>query len=242
MKYSICTCTYERYQHFQMFLESIANQTYPEPFELIVADNGSKRDDNLKAAEDIASDKIVVKTIKIPKEERKTTNITQGINLAAQQATGEYIIIIADSTVIVSYNMMSEIDKVARPGSIVLSSKCDVKVSFGGRSDEEYIYESDAKGFDDTMLILNGMGFDKNKDPFYLKLIPGFYRFPWQHETYDVYMICLIRNQFPGYDENITERAYHRLLVAALANRLKPVLLQGKIRIVHLLHKSYFFD
>jgi hypothetical protein len=174
--------------------------------------------------------------------EKKCTNITQGINIAAQKAVGEYIVIVADSNVLLSFNLLSKIDEYITPATVVLSSGTtnDYKLSPDGMIETEYKHDDPDKMTDICKDLLTKMGWPCN--PLNLKLIDGKWRQPQAHHGHDCYIVAMAKEAFMGlggYDENLNEwGTYHDKFVDRVTQTLKSRLLKG-VRIVHQYHRVW---
>lgn len=208
IKYSILVCAFCNGKQFRNFLWTATNQDYdPRAYEIQVVDNDTPSEEIEKAC-------MKFKVHKYTKMINKNCrNITQGINYAAENARGKYIVIIADSNVLLSFNLLKEIDRARKKAPIVISGghNCDVKISLTGDYDSEYAQIDPEIMARTNQLILKEMGWPA--DPSALKLIPGKYRFPDPHKNFDVYMVAMPKRIFleePYNDQQKTWGPYHQ--------------------------------
>ena len=240
MNFSIIACTYNNPYYLKNFLWTVSNQDYKGSFETIIVDNASTIS-VLPACTGWPS-WINIRHYKIKPENKKCTNISQGINIAASKAKGRFIIIVADPNVIISHNLLSSIAKCINDKNVVLSAgpDNDVKISPDGRQRTEYkIMPKEFMEFEcDT--LLKSMGW--YCDPLQLKLLPGKHRWPPPHLGYDCYIVALSKTNFLKFGKYPTEQTiwgrYHDIYTKMLATELEEVRLKG-IRIIHQYHPVF---
>lgn len=244
LKFSILVCVYGNSKQFSNFLWTAYCQDY-DNFEIVVVDNatpGTAIGGVYKCCP--AKVKKRINYVFIHPEQKRCRNITQGINLAARHAQGEYVVIVADSNVLLSFNLLESIEALIDEKSVVLSAGCnDVKISPDGSYDAEYAKDSSDKIAEVNEKLLEDMGWPC--DPIHLKLIAGKHRFPPPHLTYDCYIVALSKENYlqsGGYDED--QRGwgeYHQNFVKGLTGRLQQRNLTG-VKIVHQYHKVFKND
>jgi hypothetical protein len=250
MKYSVLYCVYNNHNQFRNSLWTAACQHWSsalkeKKYEIIIVDNATPGDEIKQISKGIDPTMVFkegfVRYLRIANENKRCTNITQGINLAASVASGEYIVIVADSNVLLSFNLLSKIDKVIDKDTLVLSTgpKNDVKISPGGSKRSEYgpCEVQDAARTNDE--LLSQMGWPC--DPLKLRLLNGKHRFPPPHMARDCYIAAMPRDAFisyGGYDESQSQWGpYHEFFLDAMAKYLpKEHHLKG-IRIIHQYHR-----
>jgi len=232
LKFSIVCCAYGNHYQFGNFLFTAAKQEH-DSFEIVVADNATPSAELLKEC----LKHPMVQYIRISERAKRCTNITQGINLAAKMASGKYLVIVADSNVLLAFNLLASIDALIDEEAIVLSAGVgiDVKISPGGTWDSEYYQCDEADAI--CQKLLADMGWPD--DPLNLKLLPGRYRMPPPHFRYDCYIVALDRQRFldrGGYDESCTEWGpYHENLVSNWTKMFTEKRLKGT-RVIHQFH------
>lgn len=241
IKYSILVCPYSNAEQFKNFLYTACMQDYQGKYEVVVVDNVSPTTE-IKHACSRSSD--IVKYYRIKEEDKKCTNITQGINLAADISTGEYIVIIPDPNVLLSFNLLSEIDKVClKRWKIIISGlSTDIKISQNATLAEEYEKKGENEMAKINSALLLEMGWPN--DPMKLKLIDGKHRHPPAHRGFEVYMVAMHETHFSEgpYNENLTAWGpYHEDFVKAKCRRYAPERLKN-IRLIHQLHRVWKSD
>jgi glycosyltransferase involved in cell wall biosynthesis len=212
-------------------------------YEIIVIDNATP-DDPIKLACAIHRGAYIdIHYSRITNKEKRCTNITQGINLAASMARGEYIVIVADSNVLLSFNLLEKINEIIDKDTLVLSTgpTNDVKISPDGKKSSEYGGIDYLKAAKINAKLLIEMGWAA--DPIKLKLIPGKHRFPPPHLARDCYIAAMPTDAFlsyGGYDESSTQWGpYHEYFLDAMAKHLdKERHLRG-VRIIHQYHRVF---
>ena len=237
LKFSIVACAYGNNWQFENFLCTAISQAH-NSFEIIIVDNGTPN----KKIQDIClmsrRKEPRVEYFRIEPEEKKCKNITQGINLAAQKAKGKYLVIVADPNVLLSFNLLRQLDEIDLNTVMLSSGLSDVKISPDGTYEVEY-----AKGVPGEMAeinesLLKEMGWPC--DPASLNLLPGKHRFPPPHFTYDVYIVALSRKGFlelGGFDENVESWGeYHQKFVKGLTEKFSEKQI-ANVRIVHQYHR-----
>jgi hypothetical protein len=238
LKYSILVCAYCNVDQFNRFLMTACSQDFDD-YEVVVVDNATPNNDIMLSCDTARSwlgiDNLTY--IRLSKAAKRCKNIAQGINIAAVRARGERFVVVADSNVLLSDNLLSEIDKHNGREVVISGAGTDIKISPDGNINTEY-----AAG-DPTMIelenarLLKTMGWPD--DPLKLKLIPDTYRVPDPHNQFDVYVISLHRSQFSEYDEAFTHWGpYHAHYVKNKCmeyghRRLKNV------RIIHQYHRVW---
>jgi glycosyltransferase involved in cell wall biosynthesis len=241
INFSIIACTYNNPYHLKNFLWTVFNQDYQGGFETIIVNNASTRDGVIMACCGQPS-RINIRYYEITPEEKRCTNIAQGINLAAQKAMGRYLVIVADPNVLLSFNLLSSISKVIKPTNIVLSAgpENDVKISPDGLQQTEYAKLKPEDMETHCELLLRDMGWPC--DPLELKLLPGKHRFPPPHLQYDCYIAAMSRPNFYKFGEypekQTTWGRYHDEYLQMLAKNLDEIRLTD-IRVVHQFHRVF---
>jgi glycosyltransferase involved in cell wall biosynthesis len=243
LKFSILVCAYKNSRQFSNFLWTACCQNF-HPFEIIVVDNATPNDGIQKACEKVPCRLSKVRYFNIRSEEKKCRNISQGINLAAEKATGKYIVIVADSNTLLSFNLLESIGKLIDSNVVILSSGMnDVKISPNGNYDSEYWSGDPSKISRLNEKLLLAMGWPC--DPINLDLTKVGHRFPPPHKGWDCYIVCLPRQYFlrhGGYDEKDSSWGeYHQNFVSDIASKLRPVNLKG-VRIIHQFHRVFKDD
>jgi len=238
IKYSILVCPYSNVKQFENFLFTARMQDYQGKYEVIVVDNASPTDE-IKYICSKFSD--ITKYYRIKEEDKKATNITQGINLAANISTGEYVVIIPDPNVLLSFNLLSEIDKVPlKEWKIIISGlKTDIKISQYATLAEEYEKRNENEMAEINSRLLLEMGWPD--DPMKLKLINGRHRFPPAHIGFEVYMVAMHRVHFfkEPYNENLIEwGTYHENFVTTKCRQYAWERLRS-VRLIHQLHRVW---
>jgi glycosyltransferase involved in cell wall biosynthesis len=237
MKYSILYCVYNNESQFINSLFTAVWQNHSETFEIIVIDNATPDESIKNHCQDLDG----VRYSRIANKHKHCTNITQGMNIAANQARGDYIVIVADSNVLLSFNLLEEIDKVIDKETLVLSTgpKNDVKISPGGSKNSEYGRIGPNKAAKINHVLLTEMGWPT--DPLRLKLLSGKHRFPPPHLARDCYIAAMPREAFllyGGYDESKTQWGpYHEYFLDGMASYLKKERHLTGVRIVHQYHR-----
>lgn len=239
-KFSILVCAYSNGYQFNNFLYTACMQDL-ENYEIIIVDNGTANNEIYWAWQKaIFRHKIHYHFIS--PEEKKCRNITQGINKAASMASGEYLVIVADSNVLLSFNLLSKINELIDKNTLVLSAGKynDVKISPNGNYANEYEKSNQYDMQDICAKILHDMGWPD--DPLNLKLLDGKHRYPDPHENYDCYIVAMAQKDFfaiGGYNEDETQWGdYHSNFVKKCARILITKKLEG-IKIVHQYHRVF---
>jgi glycosyltransferase involved in cell wall biosynthesis len=241
MNFSILACTYNNPYYLKNFLWTVNNQDYDGPYETIIVDNASP-EPLVNVCAHMMSYKINLQYYRIQPEDKKCTNISQGINLAASKAKGRFFVIVADPNVLLSHNLLSSISKAIKYDNVVLSAgpDNDVKISPDGRQQTEYRRLPTEIMQEKCAALLKEMGW--YCDPIELKLLPGKHRWPPPHLRYDCYIVALSRMnffKFGGYPTHETSWGrYHDIYTEKLSKNLKEVRLKG-IRIVHQYHPVF---
>ena len=243
LDYSILVCVYDNAWQFKNFLYTACNQNYRGSYEIVVVDNASPTDEIVKTCHRVnCSNRI--KYYAISKEDKKCRNITQGINLAAQKAKGQHLVIVADSNVLLSFNLLSEINKdETKHWRINISGKgTDIKISPNGKIEKEYERRDPQEITHECSEILTKMGWPN--DPMYLDLIDGKHRFPPPHNEFDVYITSMDKAIFVEgpYNENMTNWGdYHSNFVKHKCRKYGFRRLHN-IRIIHQWHRVWKND
>ena len=121
-KFSILVCAYSNGYQFNNFLWTAINQNFPDPFyEIIVIDNATPTMEIRDACREVPYRRVKYRRIGI--DEKKCRNITQGLNKAGQMAKGDYVVIVADSNLLLGYSLLSEIDSMVDRWKMVISGK-----------------------------------------------------------------------------------------------------------------------
>jgi hypothetical protein len=161
--------------------------------------------------------------------------------MATRAASADYIVIVADSNVLLSFNLLSKINSCIDPNTLVLSSgpKNDVKISPDGSKRSEYQQINYERAVSLNNTLLEKMGWPC--DPLDLKLLPNHHRFPPPHMARDCYIAAMSRDAFisyGGYDESKTQWGpYHEYFLDAMAGYLKKEKHLTGVRIVHQFHR-----
>lgn len=233
---SVIGSTYANPAQLRNLLWTLSKQTCPVPFEVLIADNASPG----PAIAQVCAD-ARVGYLPISPADKKGTNISQGINLAARAAKGDWLAIIADTNVLLSFNLLSAIASARKPGRLILSrgGLTDVKISPLGTRQSEYARLSPKEMARENDALLVELGWPC--DPLRLRLQHGKHRFPPPHAGYDCYLAALERSAFlasGGYQEGGGWGTYHQSFLQSLASRMEEHLLSG-VRIVHQYHRVY---
>lgn len=241
LKYSILVCSYGNGRQFANFLWTACNQKTDRRYEIIVVDNATPNTTIYDAFKKSICKLLKARYFKIEPENKKCLNITQGINYAASVATGKYVVIVADSNVLLSFNLLSSIDNLIDPDSIVLSSgKNDVKISPTGSYQAEYERNDSGDMAKANADLLDQMGWPD--DPNSLNLLPGKHRWPTPHLHDDCYIVAMARAKFlelGGYNEDqATWGEYHQNFVKSASSKLKRKELRD-VRIIHQYHRVF---
>ena len=202
MKYSVVVVPYHNDLYFKNFLFTAMNQDFKGKYEVIVVDNGTPNSGIFDACYNYSyvADNQSLCYMRIDPSEKKATNPTQGVNMGAREGVGEYLVVVADSNVLLSYNLLSEIDRIIKPNIFFTSSKCDVKISPEGTKESEYV-ELENK-WEINCKLLRRLGWPKDPRLFNLDLVR--HRYPPPHNKYDVYVFGMNRIKWiadGGYDE-----------------------------------------
>ncbi len=243
-KFSIICSTFANPDQIKNFLSTLIKQDYRGSFETIIIDNGTPSQEIYTACCDMPK-KINIRLNRIEPENKTCTNISTGINIAAQGATGSYLIIVADPNVLLSYNLLSSIDKIIKHDSLILSAgpTNDVKISPNGLQQTEYAKMDRNQMSAQNEILLKEMGWPC--DPLRLKLLSGKHRFPPPHLGYDCNIAPLSRMNFYKYGQYPTSETnwgiYHDKYLQKLALNLKEQRLQN-VRIVHQFHRVFKED
>jgi len=241
LKFSILACVYGNQKQFNNFLWTAYCQDF-DNYEIVIFDNatpGSAIENSCKSCP-----KKIRRRIKyhfIQPRDKKCKNITQGINLAAREAKGEYLVIVADSNVLLSFNLLESIEALIDENCVVLSAGCnDVKISPDGSYDTEYAAENSEKIAVINQQLLKDMGWPC--DPLQLRLLQGKHRFPPPHLTFDCYIVALAKTAFldqGGYNEDQKSWGeYHQVFVQKMTRAFQSRYLNG-VRIVHQYHRVF---
>lgn len=252
MKYSILYCVYNNVAQFRNSLFTAACQSYND-YQIVVVDNATPNDSIKVAATglDLETDKHGNQTMlfkdkfvfymRIEEKNKRCTNITQGMNLAALAALGDYIVIVADSNVLLSFNLLEKIDALIDPDTLVLSTgpTNDVKISPGGSKASEYADVDYEQGVQINTKLLSDMGWPC--DPLLLDLSKVRHRYPPPHMARDCYIAAMSKEAFMsygGYDESATKWGpYHEFFLDGMAKYLKYEKHLRGIKIIHQYHR-----
>lgn len=243
LKYSIVVCAYKNHRQFSNFIWTACCQDF-NGYEVVVVDNATPNDLIFRMSEKAQCSLAKVRYFNIEPEQKRCKNITQGINLAVSKAVGKYVVIVADSNVLLSFNLLSSIDRLIDDDTVVLSSGTnDVKISPDGNYDSEYWLGDPQKMAELNYKLLIKMGWPC--DPINLDLSKVGYRFPPPHRGLDCYIVALAKSQFlqkGGYDESkVSWGEYHQEFVKRMLDGSKLAALQG-VRIVHQFHRVFKDD
>lgn len=238
LKYSILVCAYANIDQFENFLKTACAQDF-EDYEIIVVDNATPGDGIIRACLNVESwmqfDQLVYQRI-VPTQ-KQCTNITQGINCAARHATGERFLIIADSNVLLSSNLLAEIDQHNDNQITISGAGTDIKISPGGDHNSEYSPGDHKQIAKLNAALLKEMGWPD--DPLNLKLIYGKWRSPDPHNSFDVYAVAMNRSQFTPYNEKMLSwGTYHADYVKAKCLQFGHRRIQN-VRIIHQYHRVW---
>jgi glycosyltransferase involved in cell wall biosynthesis len=241
LKFSILVCVYGNPKQFKNFLWTACNQDF-EGYEIVIVDNATEDDSIFNVYQDSINKLSKIRYFAIGPKQKQCTNITQGINIAAQKAVGRFIVIVADPNILLSFNLLSQISKLIDDKFIILSSGMnDVKISPKGTPPSEWHQGKPEEMAQENEKILIEMGWPD--DPLNLKLIKGKYRWPPPHRDYDCYVAALSRKYFlniGGYPmDQTTYGTYHAVFLSNLATKLKPKKLTD-VRIIHQYHRSWY--
>lgn len=127
MKFSILYCVNGNPTGFANSLWTACRQRGVEPYEIIVIDNATDGEEVRSTAAsfynfDSANSDIKYARINYP---RCPNNISQAINIAAEKAQGQYIVILSDSNLLISFNVLMKITLAINKNTLVLSSGPD---------------------------------------------------------------------------------------------------------------------
>jgi len=244
LTFSILVCAYGNQAQFSNFLWTAFCQDY-DNYEIVAVDNatpGATIENACRACPGKIRKRL--NYIFIRPDQKRCRNITQGINMAAKAAKGKYLVIVADSNVLLSFNLLSSIEYLIDESALVLSSGCnDIKISPDGQYDTEYAKLNAVTIEQTNEKILEEMGWPA--DPLHLKLVAGKHRFPAPHLNYDCYIVALSREnflKFGGYnDEDRSWGEYHQAFVKKMIASLQQRNLIG-VRIIHQYHRVYKND
>lgn len=245
LDFSILVCAYGNPAQFSNFLWTAYCQDYPDNYEIVVVDNatpGAQIENTCRACPGKVRKRI--NYIFLRPKDKRCKNIAQGINLAARKAKGKYLVIVADSNVLLSFNLLESIADFIDDGAVVLSAGCnDVKISPDGSYDTEYAKQSAGAMAEANERLLEEMGWPC--DPLHLRMVAGKHRYPPPHLTYDCYIVALSKEnffKFGGYDENQRSWGeYHQKFVSRMVSHLQQRNLVG-VKIVHQFHRVYKND
>ncbi len=240
LKYSILVCVYGNADQFENFLITACGQDYPiDDYEIVVVDNATPGNEIMQACLSVGSWMAFPNIIyaRIGAGQKQCRNITQGINIAARGAQGERFVIVADSNVLLSSNLLKEIDKSDDKQIVISGAGTDIKISPDGNYSTEYAPKDHNQIAKENDLLLKAMGWPD--DPLDLKLIEGKYREPDPHNAFDVYIVTMHRSQFVSYDKNLSSWGpYHTNYVWSLCMKYGHRRLQN-IRIIHQYHRVW---
>jgi hypothetical protein len=220
-------------------------QSYEGRYQIVIIDNATPDDSIKQISKGISPDmqfkEGFVHYSRIMPGQKRCTNITQGMNLGALTAAGKYIVIVADSNVLLSFNLLNKIDEIIDEDTLVLSTgpRNDVKISPGGSKASEYGHVDHNEAASINSFLLQQMGWPD--DPRKLKLLKGNYRFPPPHMARDCYIAAMSKDKFlsyGGYDESKTQWGpYHEFFLDNMARYLDKEVHLTDIRIVHQYHR-----
>jgi glycosyltransferase involved in cell wall biosynthesis len=238
LKFSIVACAYGNNWQFENFLCTAISQAH-NSFEIIIVDNATPN----KKIQDIClmnrRKKSKVKYFRIEPEQKKCKNITQGINLAARKARGEYLVIVADPNVLLSLNFLTAMDAIIDNDTLVLlDMTTNSRLSPTGSYEDEYSILVPEVMSEMNENLLKQMGWPA--DPLSLVLIPGKHRMAPAHLTYDCVVTGLSKENYfksGGYDENdVSWGIYHEVFIRRLSESL-GVKFIGGVRVIHQYHR-----
>ena len=115
-KISVCITSYNHANYLGETLESVLAQTFQD-FEIVVADDGS-RDNSLEILESYAKKFPRIKVLTHPNHENK--GISRTINLAIENAVGEYIAFLGSDDVCYDYRLEKQIEIFEQDSDIAL--------------------------------------------------------------------------------------------------------------------------
>jgi hypothetical protein len=177
--------------------------------------------------------------MRIPSAHKQCKNSAQGINMAAVMANGEFLVIIPDPNVLLSYNVLHAILQQKGNRHTIISGKgTDIKISPHGMTKEEYAEDSAHQMALENSRLLQQMGWPK--DPAELTLIPGTWRRPGPHNGFDVYLAAVHHNVFEPYDETINAwGTYHNDWVRRMTERSGKYCRLKDVTIIHQFHRVW---
>jgi glycosyltransferase involved in cell wall biosynthesis len=237
LKFSILACVYGNQWQFKNFLWTALRQDYPN-YEVIIVDNAHPNKDIYNLCKS-TEDSVTLRYFRIEPEFKKCKNIAQGINLAAEKANGEYLVIVADPNNMISFNLLKTMDGINNNTVMLSDISGDLRLSPTGIYDDEYSNSEPPEIMAQiNEQILKEMGWPA--DPLLLELIPGKHRMAPPHLAHDCVVVALSKEnylKFGGYDESaISWGIYHELFVRRLAEALDVEFLKG-IRVIHQYHR-----
>lgn len=239
MHFSILTTTYGNSDQYRHFISTAAAQNIDAPFEIVVFVNEDPTE--LIRVEIGHGDAVNISNApaNFPRVSR---NLSHGIHQAALASKGRWLVFVFDSNVLLSFNILREVDKLVRPGVIVTSAgnHTDVKISPLGTHASEYA-ANDPCGMDEiNENLLEEMGWPI--DPGKMTLIPGKHRFPPPHLAYDVYLVAMAREDYfeaGGYPTVIDNAGdWHEQWVRRMCGLYRERRLEG-CRIIHQYHRVW---
>lgn len=241
IKYSILVCAYSNGHQFHNFLYTACRQEIDDKYEIIVVDNATPTTEIYDACKRASCYLSRIKYYNIQPDQKKCKNITQGINFAAVMSKGEYIVIVADSNVLLSFNLLSEIDKIdGKQWKIIISGQgTDIKISPNGNGSTEYSRLSQKEMMNVNANILEKMGWPD--DPYSLRLIEGKYRYPPPHNNFDIYIAAMHREVFlkQPYNENLKSWGdYHANFIQNKCREYASIRLTD-VKIIHQFHRVW---
>lgn len=115
-KVSVCIASYNHAEYLEEMLDSVLAQTFQD-FEIVIADDGSK-DNSLEILENYSKKFSRIKVLTHPSNENK--GISPTINLAIENAAGEYIAFIGSDDVWYDYKLEKQAEIFERDSSVGL--------------------------------------------------------------------------------------------------------------------------
>jgi len=241
MDFSIITTVYRNTDQYRHFISTAAAQHTDKKFEIVVFVN-EEPTELIRVVIPRAGERVTVESKPAGTGARVSRNLSYGIHMAALASKGSCLVFVFDPNVLLSFNILQEIDKLIRPGVIVTSAgnDTDVKISPLGTHASEY-----EAGDPDQMASVNErllaeMGWPA--DPGRLELIPGKHRFPPPHLAHDEYLVAMARQDYfeaGGYPTVIDAAgAWHEEWVRRMCGLYRERRLEG-CRIIHQYHRVW---
>ncbi len=199
---SLIVCVYGRKYQFENFLISLSRQArLPDQF--ILVDNGTPGNsinelyDKYLPGLDCNSS-----FFRIDPKTKTSYNGAYGLNFGSKKASGEYVILLTDSNVIFSDNLVEEVGQLAGHWTLVTSYTREYRTSPDGTYKSEYSCKDEGEANQQCKTILESMGWpcDVGK----VDLNNKYIRDPTSQLGIDSYLIALKRSVFlesGGYSE-----------------------------------------